>query len=835
MFYFKLEKTAIYRAVVLRRVPPFFAAEALKNIFLFLSLLCFSLFVLRDYIVTGYNYLFEWGVVSFLLFLVFFEAKLFFEKHLSVPRLFFSPREALDKGDEINIAEFLDFSSARVVHRTESAGGADSYLLLYFLLKDGNDLDFILGRALIDKKQTLSDLGTIFDQRGRMKSEAFSPCFEATIRTALGVAVQKGHQRVTKGDIFAALCDNNPYMKEVLYRVGLKFEDVIDLTSWQERINKEEDPFAYKNLIKKGSIGKEWTMGYTPFLDDFSLDLTGNLKHSGFPETIGHKKEIGSVERILSRREVNSVVLVGEPGTGRRSIIRELARRSFLGESLPEVNYMRVLQLDISSVLARTDGVEETEMVLDKLFKEALHAGNIILVIDEIHNFVGGEKRPGVVNISGVLEPYLRFPDFRVVGITSFVGFRRQVEDNPSLLSLLEKVEIKEISEKDTLLLLERTTPLLEKRYRKFIPYCTLKKVISLCARHMPNSPFPEKAVDLLEESTVHVDQIKEHILLPEHIEEITSQKVEVPVGGIDAREKEVLLNLEDLIHKRIINQEMAVKEVSSALRRSRAGVSSRKGLIGSFLFLGPTGVGKTETAKAVADIYFNSERRMIRIDMSEFQSVSDISRLIGSSGEEGALTSKVREDPFSLVLLDEIEKAHPDILNIFLQILDEGHVTDGVGRKVDFKNSMVVATSNAGYQIILDSMKSKEDWKQVKDKILNHLFRQSIFRPEFVNRFDAVVLFEPLSKDNLISISGLQLEKISKELKERDMDFVITEDLKNCIVEISYDPLFGAREMQRIIQNKVGNCLSSAILKEEIGKGDRFTIDSKEFTIIKQ
>jgi ATP-dependent Clp protease ATP-binding subunit ClpA len=367
------------------------------------------------------------------------------------------------------------------------------------------------------------------------------------------------------------------------------------------------------------------------------------------------------------------------------------------------------------------------------------------------------------------------------------------------------------------------------------ISFSAIKKTIELSKKYIKSAPFPEKALDILEETAVHVNQQKERILLPSHVEKIVSERTEIPVGEIDEKEKEVLLNMENLIHERMVNQEDAVRAVSYALRRSRADVDTRKGLIGSFLFLGPTGVGKTEMARAIADIYFGNEKKVNRIDMSEFQSVSDVSRLIGSSNSEGILTSGVREDPFSLVLLDEIEKAHPDILNLFLQVLDEGHITDGMGRKVDFQNAMLIATSNAGYQIILDAVEKKENWEEVKKKMLKSLFNQGTFRPEFVNRFDEVVLFRPLSKKDLIIIAGFQLQKLVKNLEAKEMNFVVTESLKEKIVEISYDPVFGAREMQRAIQNNIGDVLSSVILREELKKGDSFSFNEEDFSIIKR
>jgi len=278
----------------------------------------------------------------------------------------------------------------------------------------------------------------------------------------------------------------------------------------------------------------------------------------------------------------------------------------------------------------------------------------------------------------------------------------------------------------------------------------------------------------------VYVDRsVKSFLVLPEHISYVISEKVEVPIGKIESKEKEKLLNLEGLIHKRIINQEEAVKETSSALRRARSGVQERERPIGTFLFLGPTGVGKTETSKALTEIYFGKEEKMIRIDMSEFQSISDVSRLIGSIEQNGSLTTAVREDPFSLILLDEIEKAHPNILNLFLQVLDEGMLTDGVGRKINFKQTIIVATSNAGAEVIREDINENKEMNIIKTELLDYLFRQSTFRPEFINRFDAVVIFKPLTKGNLLDISQLMLGKIKNNLLNKGIEFEITEELK--------------------------------------------------------
>ncbi len=837
-----LKSAEIYKAVFCDKIIFFRKATLFKRIFIALFLVSFIILIFNtyavyfgiDYTIGSFSFFASLFFASFSLFLLFFQIDLFFNNFLKKPKLLMEITDAAENIDKINIADYLAFDLAKIIEKVLNKGGADSYLLLYFLLQD-KDIDFIFYRALLDRKQAINELKTIFEERGDMKEEGYSECLKKTINDSLLVAAKRGSERITRGDLFIALSEHNRYLKETFYRTGVRKEDIVDLVSWRDRLLEKEDPLLYKNLIKKGRIGIEWASGHTPFLDKFSIDWTSKIKHEGFPETVGHEKEADSLERALSRNEINSVILVGEPGAGRKSIVRKIARKSFLGEGLPEINHHRFIEVDIPSLLAQADGIEETEQFLDKLFHEATVAGNIILIINNFHSYIGVEQRPGVVDITGVLNSYLNLPQFRVIGITSYIGYRQNIEKNPTASSLLEKIEVKEATKEDTLILLERTALSLENKYKKLISFTAIKRAISLAERYMQNAPFPEKAIDLLEEAVVHINQHREDLLLPEHVDKIVSERTEVPVGEVDEQEKNVLLNLESLLHERMVNQETAVKAVSYALRRSRADIDTRKGLIGSFLFLGPTGVGKTEMSKAIAAVYFGNEKKTIRIDMSEFQSISDIHRLIGSSDQEGVLTSKVREDPFSLILLDELEKAHKDILNLFLQILDEGHLTDGLGRKVNFENCMVIATSNAGYQIILESAEKGTDWGEVKNKILKRIFQQGIFRPEFVNRFDDVILFEPLTKENLVDIVGLQLDKMVKGLEEREIKLVVTEELKEKIVEISYDPTFGAREMQRAIQNNIGDVLSSAILKGELNKGDTFSIDHRDFSLIKR
>ena len=831
---FDLKKTKIYRAVLLEKMPIIRQLSFLKKLFLVLFILSSFIFI-YGFVPGNFSQeiskrLLGLLIIFFVLFIAAFIKESFFESKIKRPRLEGSIKETLLFPDNKNLAEFLSFDSARAL--AKALKGGSSIHLLYYLLRDNLKLNFIFSRLLLDLNQIKKRL------KQELKS-AGSIGFHDIIINSLIVAKNRDHERIEIGDILSALAKTDPVFKKILIENDLKEEDIDNLTLWLDKIEKKEDRlkgfWSEENLAKKGTLARQWTAGYTLILDRHSKDLTSIIRKRDI-EFVGHEQEIRAMERILSRGEINNVLVIGDSGTGKRSMVQALAKKSLLGSSVASVNYKRFMELDLSTLLAQVDNLDEIETALDELFKEVVFAGNIILIIDDIHNYIGQTSRPGIVDISGVIAPYLRMPQFQIIGITNYEGLHRYIEKNSSILSLFGKVEVAGISQQETLTLLEYLTFNLERKHKIFVSYPALREIISLTEKYLPSLHFPEKAIDILDETAVYVANLtKEKIVLPKHVAKIVTEKTEIPVGEIETKEKEILLNLEELIHQRIINQEEAVKEVSTALRRARSEITVRKGPMGAFLFLGPTGVGKTETSKALAHFYFGSEAKMIRLDMSEFQDVKDIPRLIGSENETGLLTTPVRENPFSIVLLDEIEKANSNILNLFLQVLDEGHLTDGFGRKISFKNTIIIATSNAGYQIILETLKNKKPWSEVKQKLLDCLFEERTFRPEFINRFDGVVLFSPLSKENLLDISQLMLSNLKENLKEKGIELVITQELKEKIVELGYSPVFGARQMRRVIQDKVENVLASALLAGKIGKGSHVSIDPNDFSLIKK
>ncbi len=842
MINFDFKNSNPYKSVRLSKNLLFRNAKLFRYFNLALCLL-FFFWVILDFVTHFDLYAIEIPLgllcLSLAFYLLFSLLDGFYQGKIKNPPI---PRVAPDS----NLADLLDFDAAQVFdlaykfQRKFQIFPFNATLLFYSIVKTKNDLiNFVSARLLLNTKELIKHIEWFLKQGFYQKSlaeQTFSEDFINTINQSFKIAQERKHQRISLGDLLIALCETDRIFHQILDQLQLSKEDIRNLIEWyeflKEKQNESKKFWSYKNLLKKGSLAKDWAAGYTITLDEFALDWTKIIKQSNYPEIIGYKEEIDQLEHILASPELNNALIVGEPGVGTKNIIQALATKSALGLSLPETNYKRVVELQMSALLAKAQSLDEAEELLQKIFNEVVSSGNVILVIDEFHNYVGKKTGAGALDITSLLVPYLRMPQFPLVALTSYMGLHRDIEQNPSLLNYFVKIEVKEPNAQETQKMLEMEIPELESKYKRYISYQALKDLIKLSEKFITNVPFPKKAQELLEEVFVKTASKKQQWIMPEDIAYLVTQKTEIPVGKLEKEEKQILLNLEELIHRRIINQNEAVKEVSAALRRARAQIVERKKPMGSFLFLGPTGVGKTETAKALAEIYFGSEEKMIRLDMSEFQNIEDIPRLIGSPENEGLLTTPVRENPFSLVLLDEIEKAHLNILNLFLQVLDEGHITDGLGRKVDFKNTIIIATSNAGYKIILKALEKGNDLAKIKQPLLDHLFQEGIFRPEFVNRFDAVVLFRPLTKENLLDIAQLMLNKIKKGLEEKRIEFVITEPLKEKIVELGYNITFGARNMRRVIQDKVEDAIAQALLKGEITPGTKFQINPEDFSI---
>jgi ATP-dependent Clp protease ATP-binding subunit ClpA len=622
---------------------------------------------------------------------------------------------------------------------------------------------------------------------------------------------------------------------EEIAKYGLSNDDFNEVAKWVASVEEEKEKkkkfWAEENLFRFKGIGKDWAYGYTNHLDNFSVEHSQPGKGVMASHLIGREKEVEAVERVLSRSDENNVLLVGDPGTGKKSIIRRIAELSFQGKTLAPLQHKRVLELDVGSVMSGASNPSEMEDRLRMVLNEAAAAGNIILIINDFHDFIGDQAGLGKVNIAGVLLPYLNSRYLQIVALTTHEGLHRKIEKDSGLMKFFEKVEVSEPSEKNGMLILQDIVPRFESRIKIMVTYGALKEIVAKSIQYPTDVPMPERAIDLLEETMIFAaTKTEDSYLLKKHVDLILSEKIKIPVGDASEEEKDKLVNLEESLHHRVIGQDEAVREISSAMRRARTEIGDKSRPVGSFLFLGPTGVGKTETAKALAESYFGNEKVMVRLDMSEYQNLNDISRLIGSpEGEPGFLTTQIRENPYSVFLLDEIEKAHPNILNLFLQVLDEGSMTDGWGRKINFKNSIVIATSNGEAELIRQMVEQGRDPNVEKEKVMDYLQKENIFKPEFLNRFDGVIIFHPLTKRELLKVAKLMLDSLNRRLAEKKITLGITPGLLEKIVELGYNPEYGARPMRRVIQDKIEDLISKKILENSAGAGSIIEIRPEE------
>lgn len=807
---FNFKKSNIKKALSLEK-NFLFKALSFKKFYFFFFLI--SLFLK--------NYFF--ATIFLCLFLFAFEIKIF-KNYLA------------QKRDEKNLADKLDLQLALVFEkvfqfcRKRKIKEICPSLFLYFLLKEIKKTQLILLKFEFDLSLFLENLKNKIEALPREKpSKILSPEILEILKKAPG--------KISAFEFLGNLAFFEENLKEALGERNILPEEFLEFCKFYDFLEKDFERakkfWEWENLVKWGTFGRDFAAGWTPLLDQFSFDLTQSIKKQKFPFLFAHEKEVEILETVLSKRELNNALIVGRAGSGRRSIVEALARKCALGQSTEVLNFKRVKVLDLPTLISKVENLEFLESLLQKIFEEAERAGNIILVIDNLHHYVEAkEKALGTINILPILSPFLNSPNFYFVGITDYLGLHTKLEKDAEFLAKLQKIEVSEVTLEETLKILLDRALRLEIVNKIFCSFLAIKEIISLCEKCLPNLPFPEKAIDVLDEAFSLAKKRKIKIIYVPLVQEIIRKRTQIPVGEIEEKERKILLELENLLHQRIVDQEFAIKEIAFALKRARAEIRVRKGPMGTFLFLGPTGVGKTETAKALAEIYFGSEKNMIRLDMSEFQNLEDIKRLLGEEGKEGLLTTPILENPFSLLLLDEFEKAHPKILNLFLQIFDEGFVTDGLGRKVDFKNTIIIATSNAGAELLFKAVSEKKDWEKMREELLNYIIENKIFSPELINRFDALCVFKPLSKEDLLKIAELLLKKVQKQLKEKGIEFLIQEQLKEKVVELSYDPRFGAREMQRTIQEKVATPLAEAILKGEIKKKDKVKIDTENFKV---
>ncbi len=644
----------------------------------------------------------------------------------------------------------------------------------------------------------------------------------------------------------------------------------------------------------------------TPTLDSFSRDLTKDAGEGRLDPVIGRIAEIERVIQILSRRTKNNPVLIGDPGVGKTAIVEGLAQR--INENqVPEIlANKRVVTLDLSSMIAGTKYRGEFEDRLTKIVNEIKTAGDVIIFIDELHTIVGAGAAEGAIDAANILKPSLARGEFQCVGATTLDEYRKHIEKDAALERRFQPITVDEPTIEESIEILKGLRDRYEAHHGVKISDEAIEAAAKLSARYISDRFLPDKAIDLIDEASSRVrlanyilpEELKQkelrlQELIKEKEEAINGQEYEkaaklrdeeqklknevdserkewlnqrsvqfgsvgeeeiadivaswtgIPVSKLAAEESERLVNLEEVLHKRLVGQNEAVKAVARAVRRARAGLKNPKRPIGSFVFLGPTGVGKTELARALAEAMFGSEDAIIRLDMSEYMEKHAVSRMIGSPpgyvgyDEGGQLTERVRRKPYSVILLDEIEKAHPDVFNILLQVLEDGRLTDGQGRTVDFRNTVVIMTSNVGAESIKQSKQvgfnraidEAENYNQMKNRVMEQL--KHTFRPEFINRVDEMIVFQNLSDEDLVKIIDLLLKDLEQRVKDNGYEMEIRDGARKLIMKEGYDPSYGARPLKRALQKLVEDTISEEILRKNVLPGDKILVDAVDDKMI--
>ncbi|MDC3425490.1 ATP-dependent protease ATP-binding subunit ClpC [Aquibacillus sp. 3ASR75-11] len=730
--------------------------------------------------------------------------------------------------------------------------------------------------------------------RGQKASQTihYTPRAKKVIELSMDEARKLGHSYVgTEHILLGLIREGEGVAARVLNNLGVSLnkarQQVLQLLGSNESTSAQN------------GRGGQSANANTPTLDSLARDLTSIAREGNIDPVIGREKEIERVIQVLSRRTKNNPVLIGEPGVGKTAVAEGLAQQIINNEVPETLRDKRVMTLDMGTVVAGTKYRGEFEDRLKKVMEEIRQAGNIILFIDELHTLIGAGGAEGAIDASNILKPSLARGELQCIGATTLDEYRKYIEKDAALERRFQPIQVNEPTVEQSVQILEGLRDRYEAHHRVTITDEAIEAAAQFSDRYISDRFLPDKAIDLIDEAASKVrlrsytapPNLKE---LEQNLEEVRKEKdaavqsqefekaaslrdteqrlrdeldktknewkekqgqessevtmediasvvstwTGVPVSKLTKDESERLLNMEEILHNRVIGQEEAVKAVSKAIRRARAGLKDPKRPIGSFIFLGPTGVGKTELARALADAMFGDEDAMIRIDMSEYMEKHATSRLVGSPPgyvgyeEGGQLTEKVRRKPYSVVLLDEVEKAHPEVFNILLQVLEDGRLTDSKGRAVDFRNTVLIMTSNVGASELrrnkyvgfnLDG-DDDQDYKGMKSKVMDEM--KKAFRPEFLNRIDETIVFHSLEKKHMSEIVTLMVEQLQKRLSAQEIDFTISDKAIEKIANEGFDPEYGARPLRRSIQKNVEDLLSEELLREAITKGQKVKID---------
>jgi ATP-dependent Clp protease ATP-binding subunit ClpC len=649
-------------------------------------------------------------------------------------------------------------------------------------------------------------------------------------------------QRVgaSQGEFTAEIFSDENKLKEFLKTYDMSSDEFEFILNWEMELQTTKEKarkfWLRENLRKSTPIGRGWEYGYTTTIDRHALELSKyDPTEYRLVLPIGYDEEIEMAKLILMKAEQNNVLLMGEAGVGKTAIMHHIAKQILEGTAGEELDEKRVMLVDLGSTIsAVVNEGGDPEHALHSLFQEAAFAGNIILAIDEIGKYLDPEHKSSV-NIAAVLDRYLMLPNFQIIATTTRNNYHSLVEKQEGIVKNFDVVEIEEPSEKEAIRILLQKFSEIEHNFVVFT-FQAMREIVCRSSQLGKIMPLPGRAIGFANSVLLYWEKnyaSEGRIIGVEDVFRVMSIKTGTKQGQISTDERGKLMGMEALLHARVIGQDGAVTQIANSIRKMRAGIRDPKKPVGSFLFLGPTGVGKTETAKALAEVHFGDEEKMIRIDMSEYKTQDSIGRLIGSqvTGENGILTSKVKDSPFALILLDEIEKAHSDILDLFLQVLDEGYITDGFGEKISFRGAIIIATSNAGAPLIKEMVEQGVEAEKLRKKLIDHIVKEGMFRVEFLNRFDAVIFFRALQNEQMKQVISLMLNKFAERVgREKNITIDFGDGVVERVIEKGYDPVFGARSISRYISDKIEDKVATKIISKDVERGGEILLTVDDF-----
>jgi len=693
------------------------------------------------------------------------------------------------------------------------------------ILFSHNDAKKLLRRAELDGDRLVDKI-----------SKAPPPQIDDLINHSFQTAKENNSRYVELEHLFVSLVENTSNIKTILSIFGSNTEIIKETAFWiVEKREKLSRVFMWQEDFVTplmGGVGKGMLGRVTPNLDSVSMDITRQVGAGGVENIIGREEEIKKISEILDG-EKNDILIVGESGIGKTSIIKGVAYKIMTGTEYKTLKNRRVVSLEIGSLISQSKETGNIADKITKIFKEVELSGDIILFIDEMQNIVTGmgEHEGKESTILSILENHISKKRIRIIGAVSMSNYRKYIESNEAISRLFQVIKINETTKDETINILKNVSDKYEKQHSILITYPALISCIDLSEKLIGNRVLPDKAIDILERAATSVKNSTK-IINSGIVSEEVSRMTDIPVTEIGLDEADKLLNIGEKMKEKIIGQDHAIDKIKIALQRSRTGMRDESKPIAAFLFVGMTGVGKTETAKTLSEYYFGEEKRMIRLDMSEYQQIDSINRIIGTpeGNSSGTLTEKIRNKPFSLLLIDEIEKAHPNIILTFLQMLDEGRLTETTGNEADFTNTIIIATSNIGTKTIQDMYEQGKNYEEIQNTALLEV--RSKFAPELLNRFTAIIVFNPLSREDLKDITKIMLERVRAMAKEKGIEIDFKPELIEELIKRGYSPEWGARPLARVIEDSVESYIALKLLKKEMNPGDRIMLGNEVFDI---